>query len=531
MSMSTKQSVSRRHFLQGAGIAAASVAAAGMIAGCSPTGKDSEALSTTGTTAEAPKTYEPAETMDVDIVVVGSGSSGVAATVQAAELGATTLLLEKESQTGGNGRLTEGMFAINSQMQKDKNVGADVTFRDIITAEQEFFNYRINNLLWKDMVDASGENIDWMVSHGVQFSGVVDNYHGLGKFDCFHWFDNNGSGSCYIDPMIESAQKLGATVMTETPAVDLIVQDGKVVGLYAEKKDGSILQVNAKAVVLTSGGYANNEETMAERGYDLTYSHNNGVQGHDGDGLRMATSAGAHDVSRERCFLREPFSFGIDFFADMSQTIHRGGPVLWVNQDAERYVSEDCGSFVPQCNGNAVHSQEHSYMLLSQDIVDEFVRRSGYEALQADMDDAVAQCPGDNIYKADTIEELAKLQGLDGTALAASVARYNELCDKKSDDDFNKSAENMVALKTAPFYIFRQDLAFWTSIGGIDTNRKMEVLTPRGEVISGLYAAGTDGCNLYRETYTMSVPASCNANNCNSGRVAARNAYETCVKA
>ena len=170
-------------------------------------------------------------------------------------------------------------------------------------------------------------------------------------------------------------------------------------------------------------------------------------------------------------------------------------------------------------------------MVLSPDVIDEFVKRSGYESLQADMDEAVAQCPGDNVYKADTVEELARLQGLDGAALAATVARYNELCAQASDDDFNKSAANMVALATAPFYIFRQDLAFWTSIGGVDTNRKMEVVTPRGEVISGLYAAGTDGCNLYRETYTMSVPASCNANNCNSGRTAAKSAFETCVKA
>ena len=161
-----------------------------------------------------------------------------------------------------------------------------------------------------------GENVDWMVNHGVEF-GEIDNYQGMGKFDCFHWFEE-GSGSNYIDPMLESAQKLGAVVMADTPALDLVVENGAVKGLYAEKPDGSILQVNAKAVILTSGGYAQNEETMAERGWDLTYSHNNGVNGHDGDGLRMATSAGAHDVSRERCFLREAYSFGIDFFADMS---------------------------------------------------------------------------------------------------------------------------------------------------------------------------------------------------------------------
>lgn len=512
--------ISRRSFICTTGATLATAAALGALAGCSPSGKTEEAQ-----VQEEAKTYEPAETLDVDIVVVGSGAAGVAATVQAAELGAKVVLLEKRDQTGGNGRLTEGMFAINSQMQKDANVGTDIAFRNIIAAEQSFFNYRINNLLWKDMVDASGDNIDWMASHGVKFSGVVDNYHGLGKFDAFHWFVD-GKGDNYIDPMLKSAQELGAEVMTETPAVDLIIENGTVKGVYAQRKDESVVQINAKAVILTSGGYANNEDTMAERGYDLTYSINNGVPGHDGDGLRMASAVGAHDVSRERCFLREPYSFGIDFFAQMTQTIHRGGPVLWVNQDAERYVSEDAGAFAPGCNSNAVHSQEQSYMLMSKDVIDAFVERTKYDQLQADMDDAVEKCPADNIYKADTIEELAKLQGLDAAALKATVERYNELCEKGEDDDYDKSAANMVALKTAPFYIFRQNLAFWTSIGGIDTNRKMEVVTAQGETIPGLYAAGTDGCNLYRETYTMSVPASCNANNCNSGRTAARNACD-----
>lgn len=521
-----KQGISRRSFLQGAGCTAVALASTSMLASCA---SPQSASSKTSSGESAPKSYNPAETMDVDIVVVGSGSSGVAAAVQAAELGASTLLLEKEQQTGGNGRKTEGMFAIGSSIQKESGVGSDVTFRHIIAAEQEFFNYRINNLLWKDMAEASGEDIDWMVSHGVEFSGVVDDYHGLGKVTAFHWFGDNGSGSRYIDPMIASAEKLGATVMTSTPAVDLIIEDGTVKGLYAQKDDDSILQVNAKAVILTSGGYANDADTMAERGYDLTYSINNGVPGHDGDGLRMAISAGANDVSRQRCFLREPYSYGIDFFATMTQTIHRGGPVLWVNQDAERYVSEAAGAFTPGCNSNAIHSQEHSYLVMSQDVIDAFVTKTGYADLQKDMEDAVQACPADNIFKADTIEELAKKQGIDSTKLAATVSRYNELCADGVDEDFNKPAESMVPVKTAPFYIFRQDLAFWTSIGGIDTNRHMEAIDEKGNPIPGLYAAGTDGCNLYRETYTMNVPASCNANNCYSGRTAAKNAYTSYV--
>ena len=65
-----------------------------------------------------------------------------------------------------------------------------------------------------------------------------------------------------------------------------------------------------------------------------------------------------------------------------------------------RYTNEGCGSFVPQCVGNAVHTQAESYLVMSKDVIDEFVSRTGYEGLQADMDEAAAQCPGDNVYKA-----------------------------------------------------------------------------------------------------------------------------------
>ena len=125
----------------------------------------------------------------------------------------------------------------------------------------------------------------------------------------------------------------------------------------------------------------------------------------------------------------------------MSQTIHRGGPVLWVNEDAERYTNENCGHFVPQCVGNAVHTQSTSYQVLSQEIVDYFMAANDYPELPADLDEAAQACPGENFYKADTIAELAEKQGLDAAALEATVARYNELCDKGEDDDYDKEAE------------------------------------------------------------------------------------------
>jgi fumarate reductase flavoprotein subunit len=509
--MKDNNNVSRRNFLKGSAAGAAGMAALGVLGACSPSKSAGEA---------APTKISPSSTMDADIVVVGGGASGMCATVQAAQLGKKVVLLEKNAALGGNGFGTEGMFAVGSDMQK--KAGIEITFREIISTEQEFFNYRVNALAWKDMVQNSADNLAWLIECGVPFSGVVDNYHGLGKVPAFHWF-KDGKGKNFIDAMAAKAKELGVNVMTSTPAIDLVLDSGKVVGIYAKKEDGSVIQINCKAVILASGGYADNKEMMEDRGFDMTYAVWQGpAKGHDGDGLRMASAAGGADVSRQRTFLKDPYSYGINFFGTMTQAIHRGGPFLWVNQDAARYVNEACGAFTPGNNSNAVHTQKQSFMIFDHDLLVSLAKN--VENLEADVEDAVKKCPGKNIYKADTIEELATQAGLDPKTLAATLDRYNTLCAQGVDDDFNKDATKMIALKTAPYYIFRQDLSFWTSIGGIHTNRKAEVITLKDEVIPGLYAVGTDGCELYRETYTMNVPASCNGNNCNSGRTAAKNA-------
>jgi len=512
--MGESQGITRREFIKGAAVGTAGVAAISLVSGCSDNKSDSK-------DNNAAKSYNVSEKMTADIVVVGSGASGICATVQAAELGANVILLESNSVLGGNGILTEGMFAVGSSLQKASGVGTDITFRQVIAVEQEFFNYRVNALFWKDLVENSADNLDWLIKNGVKFSGVVDNYYGLGKIETFHWFVD-GKGKNFIEPMVAKAKELGVTIMTKTPAEDLIMDNGRVVGIYAKKEDDTYIQIDCKAVILATGGYANNIEMMEARGYDMTYTINQGNPGHNGDGLRMAVAAGGADVSMQRCFLREPYSYGIYFFGTMSQAIHRGGPFLWVNEKAERYTNEDCGAFCPGNNSNAVHTQKKSFLIFDRGLLEKLAQN--VENLIEDVEDAVAKCPGDNIYKADTVEELAQKAGLDPQALAATVERYNELCRRGVDEDFNKPAEKMIELATPPYYIFRQDLSFWTSIGGIHVNRKMEVINEAGEPIPGLYAVGTDSCELYRETYTMNVPASCNGNNVNSGRTAAKNA-------
>jgi fumarate reductase flavoprotein subunit len=505
--------ISKRDFIKSLTIGAAGLTAAGLVA-CTQK-KDTAATATV-------QARKISETLNADIVVVGAGASGLCATVQAAELGVKVVLLEANSAIGGNGQLTEGMFALGSSLQREQGIGLNVTLREIVAVEQEFFNYRVNALFWKDLAENSAANLDWLIKNGVKFSGVVDNYYGLGKIPVFHWFVD-GKGKNFVEPLAEKAESLGVTILTKTPGDELILNEGKVVGIYAKKDDGSSIQINCKAVILASGGYANNKEMMEARGYDMKYTINQGNPFHNGDGLRMAVQAGGADVSLQRCFLRDPYFYGINFFGDMSQNL-RGGPLLWVNQDAERYCNENCGGFTPGNNSNAVHTQQKSYLIFDTAIKNSI--NSRVANFSEDVENAVKECPGENIYKADTYEDLAAKIGLNPEKLASTINRYNLLCNTGVDEDFNKPSELLSPISTPPYYIFRQDLSFWTSIGGIHTNRNMEVINLAEQPIPGLYAVGTDGCELYRETYTMNVPASCNGNNLNSGRTAARNAVK-----
>lgn len=523
---SQNHKISRRDFLEGAAVGAVGIVTIGALSACSPKvqATGTQTLSPDGAKAE-PVTTEPvnvSETLSAEIVVVGGGISGLAATVQAAELGAKVILLEAGEATGGNGSHTEGIFAAGSKMQKE--AGINITLREVLDEENRTFNYRLNSLFWKDLFESSAETIDWLVGNGVLLSGEVDGYHGMGVVDAFHWWAEaeGGRGQSYIKPMTAKAEELNAEIMTQTSGSNLIFDNGKVTGIYATKADGSVIQINCQSVILASGGYVGNADMIAERFPDQTNISAMVSPTHIGDGLRMATSAGGEDVSGNRTYLRTPSFTGVSFLSPTVSTLNTG-PSLWVNQDGDRYMREDIGkTYMDGYACNAILSQEKSFGIFDQGLVDKYA--SVTDGLAEDLEKLVSDNEGKTAFKADTIQEAATKAGIDPDVLLASLERYNTLCDQGLDEDFNKPTELLTSMKTGPYYIFTHNVSLFTSIGGIKINRKMQVVDKLGKAISGLYAVGTDGCELYRETYTINKPGSMNGHNVFSGRTAAKTA-------
>ena len=526
--------ITRRNFLHGLAGASVGVAAFGL-AGCAAQNSPSKAQAE-GSNENAskdsiaiPDTVD--ETIDADVVVVGGGISGLSAAVQASLDGRTVILLEKNDRLGSMGGAVEGQFGVESDMQKA--AGIDFTIADVVAHEMEVAQYRSPGAQWIDLCSNSADNISWQIDQGVVFENV-DDYFGTCTLATFHWFKDHKASEGFIKPMGARAEELGADVRLNTWATALVMGDGNVVaGVYAEDIDGKVYQINAKAVIMASGGVGGDPDLVAEQGWTSDSLMFAGNVSSCGDGMRMAQQAGAADILPEVAafvmnYIPALPSTNAPQYADPLNGMVTGvasahGFGLWVNQDARRFVSETIGADNMMLQTMPTKANKSSYVVFTQAMFDE-TYTDLVEGAADILSASVESNDYDSLFKADTVDELAKAAGLDAAQLQASIDRYNEMCSQGKDTDFSRDPATLTPLNEGPYYIGRIEQTYFASIGGILNNAKHEALTADHEVIPGLYIAGLDGAMLYRNVYTINLGGSCCANNVNSGRYSAINA-------
>ena len=536
--------LTRRSFLGMAGVAGLAVGAS--LAGCAPAGGPQDAGgngggdSAKGGTASKGASKNAVATYACDLCVCGAGNSGLSAAVEAAQRGLGVVVLEKQGGTGGGGIGTEGVFAVNSEMQQE--AGISIEPADIISTEMEYSHNRANGLKWFDLVQASGENISWLKECGVNFTGVVDDYHG-GKFETFHWFGENRAHDDFSPAMTKTAKDLGVEFLMNCPAVELIVDDaGAVAGVYAQKLNGDYVQVNAKAVVLATGGFANNDEYLQEGGFSDTANVERFLYGYDGDGVRMALEAGgASDIPRMSGLMQLTVSgkpggeYGTYGRGDGLVVAGHNPCAMWINEDGQRFCAESAGveNWMSDMIPSLVHRKLYSIYdaKVFKDAYDGMIApRISWEETQAELAERIEQNPHNDFFSADTLDELAKKAcdalELDFDTVKESIDAYCEMCEQGRDAYFGKPKEYLQKLENPPFYFSYMPQSVMVTFGGIRTNRKMEVVDKAGAPVAGLYSAGVDSADLWPNIYTINVPGGTNANNINSGRFAARSAAE-----
>ena len=271
-------------------------------------------------------------TYNVDVVVVGAGAAGTAAGWAAAEKGLKVVTLEKQAMVGGTGKFSEGIFAVESSMQRNWNYGLtkDEAFQKIMN----YGHWRGNAKMVRAFVDKSGETIDWMQANGVKFEKLFSNYpNGL-----YTWHIYEGRGAGWINLFQQKYKNAGQTLLLNTWGKELIQdKNGTVKGVVATNKNGDKITVNAKATIIATGGFFDNKE-MREKYLRFPDADGLAQKGKTGDGIQMAWSAGGGKEGCEVQASYRPGPRGIGTTNHVSATAKQ--PHLWLTPRGERFCDE-----------------------------------------------------------------------------------------------------------------------------------------------------------------------------------------------
>ncbi len=524
-----------------------------------------------GDSAEWKKRAKPAavkaqdEEITVDVAIVGAGGAGLAAAVRSIQHGEKVAILEKYPQIGGNTSRAGGPMnaaepdwqdkfdalpgeketlkelaatpieQIDPEYQEDfkklqKQIndylasGANYLFDSTLLHEiQTYLGGKRTDLkgneihgkyaLVHELVTNALDSVKWLADLGVKFdtSQVTEPVGGL-------WRRGHKPveplGYAFIHVLGDWVRDHGVNPYLETRAEKLIIEDGKVKGVIATCADGSTLTVHSKAVILTAGGFgANTKMVQKYNTYwpsiadDSTTTNSPAITG---DGINLGLEAGA-DL------------FGMGFIQLMPVADPKTGELftgvvtppanyIMVNKEGKRFVNEfaerDILAKAVIENGGLIYQ-----------IADDKIKDTAYNTTQESLD---AQVKAGTLFRADTLEDLAKQIDMDPAVLVKTIRDYNSYVDCGEDPDFHK---NVLGLKceVAPFYATPRKPAIHHTMGGLVIDTKAHVLNKDGQIIAGLYSAGENaggihagnrlGGNSLADIFTF-------------GRIAANAAYE-----
>ena len=415
-------------------------------------------------------------TKDVDVVVVGGGGAGFAAAVTAKENGADVVLLEKMPQVGGNTLISGGEMAAPANELQEK---------DGIEDSKELFA--------EDVKEAGGnpELIDVLADHATEDAYWLRDDIGVKWLDSLMFFGGHSvkrslipeahSGNELIKNYLKKCEELGIEVITDADVKEILTEDNKVTGVKAETPDEN-LTVNAKSVVLATGGFGANEEMTYENDKEIDeHVKSTNSPGATGDGIIMAEKLDADTVDMDKIQLYpicDPETGRILYVGDTRLV----GGALLVNKEGNRFV-EELGT--RREISLAIKDQtDHVGYLLWDEKSNETTG-----TMASNPEEAKEQFEKGNLVKADTIEELAEHFDLDKDQLLKTVETFNENSKKEEDPDFNLRMLGWT-VEEGPFYMLKAAPAVHHTMGGLKINTEAEVLTKDDEVIDGLYAAG-----------------------------------------
>ncbi len=402
-------------------------------------------MATAGPQEEA-KELDPVNT---DLVIVGGGPAGLGAAIAASDAGLKDIIVvEKLDILGGNGKFDMNFFdLINSKAMID--AGNEMTKEDFIAEKQSSWDSPERIQAW---ADGEWELDEWLRGFGVELNYNYGGTNHMAEADAY-------AGEEILDGMEAKVKELGIDVRTGTKGYDLIVdENGKVTGVKVQNKNNTY-DINAKAVIIATGGFCYNKDLLAEYapGYEVLNTSNQ--MGATGDFVKVFEENGyaldhmdTMSVFANIIVPRRDLTGG----ADLSLEVNAEGQLM-----VHEGTSLDRGKTILEQTGRSV------FYITDQTGYDSFYR--------------IRKHVGLGYYsQGETIGELAEALGIDKDQLQATVDEYN------SNVPEGKRAFD----QEGPYYGVKVEAANHMTKGGVLANENAQVLTTENEVVEGLYAAG-----------------------------------------
>lgn len=457
----------------------------------------------------------------VDVVVVGAGGAGMTAAITATDAGKKVIVVESQPIAGGNSvRSTGGMNAAKTPYQ-DKNefkeaAGVEKTlataaekFADnatitalAATVKSQWDAYQANPQGYFDsvelmeldtMIGGKGKNnpelvkalaensaaaIEWLASIGAEVKNVGA-FGGASVKRIHRPVNADGKVTAvgaYIVPILEkNLQDRNVQFLFDTTANEIIMKDGKAVGIKGTGKDGHKVTINAKSVVIATGGFGANAEMVEKYKPELKGFATTNAEGAQGQGIDMATAVGAATVDMDQIQIHPTVHIEEDGNAHLITEGLRGDGAILVNTEGKRFYDEV--STRDKVSAAIIAQPEKcAWLIVDQSMVDKSAVIAGYIKSGYTVTGA-------------TYEELAKAMGVDEATFTSTMNTWNQAVEAKSDAEFGRTSFAN-PLTAAPYYAIKITPAVHHTMGGIVINPKAEVLNEKGEAIPGLFAAG-----------------------------------------
>lgn len=469
-----------------------------------------------------------------ELIVVGSGGAGLAAAVAAAEKGLKKIaLIEARAVQGGNAVFVGGMFAARSRLQS--RLGIDADCDDLFRKAMGYGHWKTNPKLVRALIDKSGDTVQWLEDHGLKIGQMYPFYPNQVPVVFHLHAAPEKLGSHYVKTFKQQCRSLGVDVYCKTRAKALIKDaDGRINGILAETADGEDITFNADSIILATGGFLGNAELI--RSYVPGYNEEDfylvGIP-HKGDGLKLATDAGA---ALDGMLVLEMNGPTFPPSPHLSIVVHQPYTV-WVNKKGKRFADESLPYFAETANTVFRQPGRCSYTLFDEEIKQRLLTteinpleallvnhtKDWADKVEKDLDTYLAK---GKVKVSGSLDDIAGFIGAQPGVLKQEIDLYNSNCDKGHDSVFAKDRRYLQPLRTPPYYAVQAGIKIMATHGGPKINQRMEVLNHEDDPIPGLFAAGVETGCTDSNSYDSQLTGHSFGFSVVSGRIAGENAAE-----